>query len=555
MKKIILIMLVMPYLSMAQTTTASVGYNSGTSGEYNSFLGAYSGFNNTTGKDNVFAGYKSGYTNAGGSKNVFLGRESGFSNVNGLYNVFIGYESGHGNNSGSNNIFIGYKSGYTNINGYFNVFSGRESGYNNTSGSYNVFTGYRSGLMNQDGDYNVFTGHDSGYRNTSGKYNVFTGAKSGYSNTTGSYNVFSGFESGISNTEGYGNIFLGRKSGFYNLTGYYNVFTGHEAGYRNSTGYYNVFSGHESGNANTIGYGNVYTGRQAGYNNSSGHYNVFLGYKAGYVNISGSNNVFLGYKAGGSETGSNKLYIDNSDTAAPLIYGDFSSNKLTVNGYLGVGATNPTGKLEVKGNIKLGLPHTLTGIRNDLSVSTTWGNWMTFIDAYSNDTYNFHNPNNGGRLELFINDGQTNTNKFGVFTILKSGNIGIGTNNPGTWKLAVNGNIRAKEVKVETGWSDFVFENNYNLPTLKEVERHIKEKGHLKDIPSAKEVAENGILLGGMNAKLLQKIEELTLYTIDQEKKLQTQENQIKEQDIINEKLNERLLKLEELVLNNNQKN
>jgi hypothetical protein len=105
--------------------------------------------------------------------------------------------------------------------------------------------------------------------------------------------------------------------------------------------------------------------------------------------------------------------------------------------------------------------------------------------------------------------------------ILGNGNVGIGTANPGSWKLAVNGQIRAKEIKVETGWSDFVFENNYRLPTLKEVEKHIKEKGHLKDIPSAKEVEKNGIYLGEMDSKLLQKIEELTLYTIGQQKEIE----------------------------------
>ncbi|WP_268225828.1 hypothetical protein [Sinomicrobium oceani] len=103
----------------------------------------------------------------------------------------------------------------------------------------------------------------------------------------------------------------------------------------------------------------------------------------------------------------------------------------------------------------------------------------------------------------------------------RTGSLGIGTTNPGTWKLAVNGNIRAKEIKVETGWSDFVFEDSYNLPTLEEVEQHIKEKGHLKDIPSAKEVEENGIFLGEMDAKLLQKIEELMLYTLQQQKEIE----------------------------------
>ncbi|WP_119790326.1 hypothetical protein [Flavobacterium anhuiense] len=71
-----------------------------------------------------------------------------------------------------------------------------------------------------------------------------------------------------------------------------------------------------------------------------------------------------------------------------------------------------------------------------------------------------------------------------------------------------------------TGWSDFVFKKEYNLPTLEEVEKHIAEKGHLENIPNEEEVLKNGINLGEMNAKLLQKIEEMTLYMIDQNKRM-----------------------------------
>jgi hypothetical protein len=98
------------------------------------------------------------------------------------------------------------------------------------------------------------------------------------------------------------------------------------------------------------------------------------------------------------------------------------------------------------------------------------------------------------------------------------GNVGIGTTNP-TNKLDVNGTVHSQEVKVDMlGWSDFVFKKEYNLPTLEEVEKHIAEKGHLENIPSEKEVLENGINLGEMNAKLLQKIEEMTLYLIEMKK-------------------------------------
>jgi len=84
-------------------------------------------------------------------------------------------------------------------------------------------------------------------------------------------------------------------------------------------------------------------------------------------------------------------------------------------------------------------------------------------------------------------------------------NPGIRTTNLGSWKLVINGKIRAKEIKIETGWADFVFYDDYKLPTLQEVENHIKIKGHLQDIPSAIEVEKNGIFLGEMNSKLLQK--------------------------------------------------
>lgn len=113
-----------------------------------------------------------------------------------------------------------------------------------------------------------------------------------------------------------------------------------------------------------------------------------------------------------------------------------------------------------------------------------------------------------------------------------NGNVGIGTMSTGDHKLAVEGSIGAREIKVQaTGWSDFVFKKEYILPSLEEVEKHINKKGHLKNIPSEEEVLKNGINLGEMNAKLLQKIEELTLYMIDQNKQLKAQNDQIKLQN------------------------
>jgi hypothetical protein len=114
------------------------------------------------------------------------------------------------------------------------------------------------------------------------------------------------------------------------------------------------------------------------------------------------------------------------------------------------------------------------------------------------------------------------------FTIMDNGNIGIGVMTP-TNKLDVNGTIHSREVKVDiTGWPDYVFKKEFDLPTLEEVEKHINEKGHLENIPDEKEVLKNGINLGEMNAKLLQKIEELTLYVIEQNKKINELEKENK---------------------------
>jgi len=107
------------------------------------------------------------------------------------------------------------------------------------------------------------------------------------------------------------------------------------------------------------------------------------------------------------------------------------------------------------------------------------------------------------------------------------GEVGIGTITPKE-KLSVNGKIRAHEVKVETAnWPDYVFAKDYQLPSLKETEKHIQDKGHLSDIPSAEEVKTNGVDLGEMNAKLLKKIEELTLHLIEQNKRIEKLENEL----------------------------
>jgi hypothetical protein len=180
----------------------------------------------------------------------------------------------------------------------------------------------------------------------------------------------------------------------------------------------------------------------------------------------------------------------------------------------------------------------------------------SFRSAENNIEYHHFTRDNATGAAVYINQlstgpilrlssGIVNPNQNVKFTIENNGSVGIGTLNLGNYMLAVNGKIRAKEIRVDTDWADFVFEEHYRLPTLQEVEGYIQEKGHLKDIPSAQEVAENGISLGEMDAKLLQKIEELTLYMIEQNAKTEQLLEKVKELEQENQTLKEKMENLE----------
>ncbi len=233
----------------------------------------------------------------------------------------------------------------------------------------------------------------SGYLDMADSFqNTFIGSYSGFSNT-GKSNVGLGYSTLSTNGSGSQNVAIGANALNFNSIGNSNIAIGSDdvatglasTLYNNSSGSFNTAIGqgalynNNSGNSNiAIGYKTLY--------NSTGSYNVALGEQAG-LNTTGAGNVFLGYQAGYRETGSNKLYIANSSTTPPLLYGDFAS------GYLNINSTNTAITLAVKG---------LPGSNSLLDVSSSSGS--------------------------------------SVLRITNTGRVGVGTTSP-VATLAVNGSL------------------------------------------------------------------------------------------------------------------
>jgi hypothetical protein len=477
-------------------------------------IGYRTAYSRGGGHDSTYLGFQAGYGDAG-FYNVYLGGNSGYGAWNGNYNVAVGNSSLNAVYSGSNNTALGYKAGYGVSNTYANnIFIGYQAGDNIATGANNnIIIGYDIDLPTATstntlniGNLIYATGLDGagttlstgnvgigvvspGYKlAVNGSLNVAgaismngqtaitsSGARSytfGYQAVAGSNDSLSmGDQAGCNAAANYRTL-IGNSTARY--AGDWTVALGYGAGF-NQTGTGNTFLGSYAGGASSF---------PAGGNN-----NVLVGYTAGYTN-QGAGNIFLGYAAGYSETGSNKLYIANSNTSSPLIYGDFATSVLAINGNVGIGTTAPNVKLVVYDSGAL-LPtmslqdgditipdYSGTGINPDLnsheiarwtSASSASGgvHLIGFTDtdvggtpftlhgiAGSNDPTDTTpiillrgSKHNGSTSNTVLANSETvlqiQNYTSPLVTVLGSGNVGIGTTGP-LEKLDTNGAIVAR---------------------------------------------------------------------------------------------------------------
>ncbi len=232
------------------------------------------------------------------------------------------------------------------------------------------------------------------------------------------------------------------------------------------------------------------------------------------------------------------------------------------NGRVGIGTNTPDCQLHVRSDYPVitglfsGASHTLLDIHSEgttpatgnailrlynkpVGAGTSNGNWMVGMDA--EDEYKFKiAPLEGatwgsastfvvkpdGKIGVGTNDPKDNLHVWGTMRIGEKGVVGLHND----YKLAVDGKAVAKEfVVLEVGdWADFVFDESYQLMELEEVAKSIEVNKHLPGIPSAVEVKQNGMNVAEIQVKLLQKIEELTLYVIEQQKQIKALEAKLK---------------------------
>ncbi|MGI9581771.1 hypothetical protein ACR1PO_11185 [Chryseobacterium sp. RRHN12] len=231
--------------------------------------------------------------------------------------------------------------------------------------------------------------------------------------------------------------------------------------------------------------------------------------------------------------------------------GDYNDRKLVINdnGNIGIGTSSPNAKLHIaqdninNQNLSLGKFTSVGQTGGSAIVSLAYNSTTANLEV--NSTYSGNGFRYGTYGDFNI-ENEITTPDFGAINFITNKKVQLAIKPNGNALL--QGKFEAKEVKVTlTPTADFVFDEKYDLPKLEEVEKHIKEKKHLPEIASAKVMEKEGVNVGEFQIKLLQKIEELTLYSIEQNKQIKQQSEQLKHFKHENEALKAQSAKIEKL--------
>ena len=353
--------------------------------------------------------------------------------------------------------------------------------------------------------------------------NVAIGNKAGSSITSTGGNVMIGSLSG-QNSTGIGNTFIGYNTGKV-TTGSNNAFIGYGVGESVTTGSRNMILGAAAGASLTGGNDNVLIGESSGYRLSSGDNNTFLGRASGFGLIAGSSITLIGYNTAVNEGLTNATAIGANSAC-------IANNSLVLgnNANVGIGTNAPNSKLEITTGVAGSAGLRFTNLTSASAAGTGGANKVLSVDAV-------------GNVILVGLTGATTTSVGGpiaenwkesdgyLYNNSTNGVIIKGTGLDGN-SLIVKGGILSKEVNVKIegseAWPDYVFKPNYKRLTLGEVGKFIAINGHLPNIPSATEMVTNGNNLGKTDVKLLEKVEELTLYLLDMKKVNDAQATELK---------------------------
>ena len=242
----------------------------------------------------------------------------------------------------------------------------------------------------------------------------------------------------------------------------------------------------------------------------------------------------------------------------------YAQNTFPASGAVGIGTTSPAATLQVKvGSSYDLLTNTYTF---DMGVNGAPGSWaraFRVVNSSGSDGTDggafgvYGNGTSPGYLYIAIPTAHiTGYNSTKILVLNSLGNVGIGTKNPDQ-KLTVNGTIHASSVLVDTNVPapDYVFNNDYKLPSIAEVNAYINKNHHLPDMPAAAEIEKKGLNLGEMNMALLKKVEELTLYMIEKDKQVNNLEGEVtllKQQQKVNEMQQQQIDQLKQQLININ---